>query len=176
MLRLNVGGKDEYDSTENLFYRTEDDIYVLNHCLYAIAQWESKWKKPFFTNDKLEYDEMADYIQCMCFDRTIDLSKIGSIELKQINEYINDSRTATTVKDSGGSGRGSFMSSEVLYAQMCIAEVDWEAQYWHISRLNKLLQVIADMKSEKKPMDRRAILKQNAALNEQRKRELKSKG
>ena len=85
------------------------------------------------------------------------------------------------IEISGGSptqstGRLAYITNEVIYAQMCAAEIDWQAQHWHFSRLNKLLQVIAEMRKDKKPMSRTEILKQNAELNKRRREEAKTKG
>lgn len=177
MLKLNLGNKECWDSNKELFYRSPDDIYDLEFSLKAIAEWESKWHKPFLDQKEKTAEEMFDLIRFMCVGRELDPNRLSTKDLKEIQEYMVSPQTATTFSSNGTSGsQGSYMSSEVFYAEMSIAGIDWQAQYWHINRLQTVLRVIADMKSEKKPMAKAEVMQQNKALNAQRKAALKSKG
>ena len=176
MLILNLGGKEIYNSGTRMFTVEDDDYHTFNHSLYTIALWESKWRKPFLIDEEKTAEEMAEYIQIMCQDGPIDISRLTEDHIKQIGDFINEDQSATLVKSNDSSTSSSYVTSEVIYAQMCAAEIDWQAQHWHFSRLNKLIQVIADMRKDKKPMSRREILKQNADLNKRRREEAKTKG
>lgn len=177
MLTLNLGGEEEWDSKENLFKKTPDEFVTLEDSLYAIARWESKWGKAWYDPEVKTRtpEEFADYIQCMAVDCYIPIEKIKTKHLEKIQEYMTSKHTATTIRDTGG-GSGGKVTSEVMYAQMSVAKVSWEAQYWNINRLQMLLRVISEMHSEKKKIPRREILKTNAQLNAERKKQLNSKG
>ena len=176
MLILNLGNVEVWDPLENLFSRTEDRIVKLEHSLYSIAQWESKWRKPFLVQEAKTEEEMISYIELMVVEGDMDVDLLTVDHLNEIAKYMETDMSATTVRNLETGGSGMIITSEVMYAQMCNGQVNWEAQYWHFSRLNKLLRVLSEMNSEKKKMDKRDVLKQNHELNEQRKREMKSKG
>jgi len=177
MLELNLGNKECWSPNEEIFYYSPDDIYELEFSLKAIADWESKWHKPFLDQTEKTAEEMFDLIRFMCVGRILDPNKLSTTDVKAIQEYIASPQTATTFSSYGSEGgQGSYMSSEVFYAEMSIAGIDWQAQYWHINRLQTVLRVIADMKSEKKKMTRSEVIQQNKTLNAQRKAALKSKG
>lgn len=177
MLTLNFGGQEFYDHHENVFYNSPNEFYNFEHSLRAIAKWESKWLKPFLDGEPKEAEEFWSYIECMALDGVPDQRKFTEQHLQEITSYISGNLTATTIKKlPGGKSSGSYVTSEVLYAQMCVAGVNWEAQDWHISRLQKVLEVINDMQSDKKKMNSRDVLKQNAQLNAERRKALNSKG
>ena len=119
---------------------------------------------------------MISYIEFMVVEGDMDVDLLTVDHLNEIAKYMETDMSATTVRNLETGGSGMTITSEVMYAQMCNGQVNWEAQYWHFSRLNKLLRVLSEMNSEKKKMDKRDVLKQNHELNEQRKREMKSKG
>lgn len=178
MLTLNLGGNEIWDPKDKMFKVTPDHYVNLENSLYAIAQWESKWRKPWLDPNAIERtsEEFADYIQFMCIDGTIPLNLLTENHLREIQTYLETAPTATTIRSMGGSSSGSIITSEVMYAQMAVAGVDWQAQYWNIHRLQMTLRVISEMNSEKKKMPRNEILKTNAQLNAERKRLLNTKG
>lgn len=175
MLEIDFGSREQWDSDSNLFYTTPPDIRRFEHSLYSLSLWESKWRIPFFNGEEKTAEQTYDYINCMSLDGPVDPNLFLESDIRAIKEYIESSLTATTIRSEGGNS-GGVVTSEVLYAQMAIAGVDWEAQYWHISRLTTLLQVIGSMRSEKKKKSRNEILKENARLNEERKKALGTKG
>lgn len=178
MLTLNLGGKEIWDPKKKVFVKTPDQFFNLEDSLYAVSQWESKWRKPWYdpSATNRSSDEFADYIQYMSLDGPIPLQLLTVDHMNEIKEYLETPHTATTIKNMGGSSSGGIVTSEVLYAQMAISGVDWEAQYWNIHRLQMTLRVISEMHSEKKKMPRSEILKTNAQLNAERKRQLNTKG
>ena len=176
MLTLNLGNVERWDPEKNLFSKTEDRFVTLEHSLYSISQWESKWRKPFLVKAEKTKEEIASYILCMVVSGEMDLNLLTESHLETIAEYMNTDQSATTINSRNSGGSGMVVTSEVIYAQMCNGQINWEAQHWHFSRLQKLLGVLSEMNSDKKKMDTRDVLKQNHELNEQRKREMKSKG
>lgn len=166
--------------------KIDDSVYKLEHSLVSISKWESVFKRPFLIEQTFSPEEIMFYYDCMIVEGDTDITqailRLGASDPDQIvkmttimDNYINDDRTATTVSSSGSSNNMIF-TSEVLYAMIAVTGLDISAENWHISRLFMALAVIADLKSEKKPMPQSEIIDMQAKLNEERRRKYQSKG
>lgn len=178
MLLVEAGKKEGWDPVKEEFVKTPGyKTYSLEHSLWSVAQWETIYRKPFLTSRTFEVEEFQAYLNLMSKDGPINLFDLDEGTIKEINEYINDTPTATTIRDlNPGSGSSTFTTSETLYATMTIARIPWEAQYWHLNRLVTLIRVINEFSGEKKKMSQKDVLAQNRELNRQRRAELKTKG
>lgn len=94
---------------------------------------------------------------------------------EKIVNYINYTPSATTIQSEEEQNL-SIVTAEVIYAQMCNLGIDKEYENWHINKLLVLIGVMADQRTEKKPIPRDELLQRNARLNEERKKQLKTKG
>lgn len=155
-----------------------DKTFRFEHSLKSVAKWEAKYRKPFLVETPHTAPELMDYYSCMCLDSGFKLIYLNQDSVDKLNKYISESQTATKVTFNDHSRSGSYVSSEVLYASMAMAGVPFEADRWHLSRLMALLGVISVKSDNGKTnkMSRAEVLEQNRALNEQRRRELGSKG
>lgn len=162
-----------YDQAKNEFVYIDETVLKLEHSLLALSEWEAKWKKPFFTQKSRTIGEMRDYVRCMTIGKKAPEIVYASISidlLKDIFEYVNDSRTATWInerKPMGGmpGSRNQVITSELIYYWMVAAQVPFEAEKWHLSRLFMLLRICSIKSQPSKKMSKNEVLRQHAALN-----------
>lgn len=152
----------------------------LEHSLVSISKWESKWKKPFLSNDKKTPEEFMDYIKCMTINQDVPddvYLLLGRDNLKKIEEYILDPATATTVSDRRKSqgGRSEIPTSELIYYWMVTNGIPFECEKWRLNRLITLIK-ICNAKGNPQQMSRQEIYQMNAALNNSRRAAMGSKG
>lgn len=179
MLKLDIKETECYNSETNEFHIVKKQVLSLEHSLVSISKWEAKWKKPFLHTNEKTYEEILDYIKCMTITQNVDpyvYTCLTNSNLKDINEYINDSQTATTFNDKNGKKSREIITSELIYYWMVALEIPFECQRWHINRLLTLIKVCNIKNSPSKKMSKSEILKQNKSLNEARRQALGSKG
>lgn len=182
MLRIIIPETEVYDEVKGEFSYVREQTLCLEHSLLSISKWESKWHTPFIVRSKKEShtnEQMLDYIRCMTINKEVDPLVYASLtpkNLAEINAYISDPMTATTVKDGPGAPfRGEIVTSELIYYWMVSLNIPIECEKWHINRLIMLIKVCA-AKNNPKKMSNRAILSQNRALNEARKKAYGTRG
>lgn len=181
MLQLLIDNTDFYDSEKNLFITVKPQILVLEHSLISISKWESKYKRPFFKNDKT-MPEFIDYIRFMTINKNIDpivYNCINGKNLNTINNYINDPYTATTINNHSTMRKrlgNDVITSEVVYYWMVSYQIPFECEKWHFNRLITLIKVCEAMNSSQKKMSSKSVMKQNSAINAARRKAHHTKG
>lgn len=183
MLEINVksGKKEAYDYNKDEFVSfvlDHDYKLMLEHSLVSISKWESKWHKPFLTNNNKTDDEILDYIRCMIINPNIPDDAIYFLtndDIKKINSYIEDPMTATTFHTyknpdkPGGSGRKQeTMTSEIIYYWMIENGIPPEFQKWHLNRLLTLIRVCNIKNNSENKMSKKDALAQHKSLNQAR--------
>lgn len=174
---LEIQLKTEYwDEDKEVFVHTNGQTIHLEHSLFTISKWESKWKKPFLSSDKTD-EELASYIRCMCQEDVESdvISNLGVMEIQRINDYIQDPMTATIVKNEQTRKSRRIVTSELIYYWMTALNIPWECQHWHLNRLLKLIEV-CNLENNPKQMGKQDIMKQNREINAARRKALRSKG
>lgn len=167
--------------TKQFFYKTTP--VRLEHSLYTVSLWEAKYKKPFLS-DLPKYAktdaETADYIRLMVLDDITPemYESILKHNLSEIQEYIADSQTATTVADTDKKqGRSSeIITSELIYYWMFSAQIPKDCEHWHIQRLITLIRVFAAKQEKPKKMSPGEIAARNRDLNAKRLKQMNTKG
>lgn len=180
MLQIKILGKELYDEKTEEFFETKDQILVLEHSLVSLSKWESKWRKPFLTNEKKTFEETIDYIRCMTITQNVDptiYSFINSEIISQVNNYIEEPMTATTFskKIPGGINR-EIITAEIIYYWMVTFNIPFECQKWHLNRLLTLINVCNIKNQPAKKMSKRELLENNRALNSARRNRINTKG
>lgn len=181
MLRIEIPINPEgWDEKRQEFVKPKTRILQLEHSLVSLSKWESKWCKPFFSNEEKSYEEVLDYIKCMTITQNVDpevYNHLTESNITDINNYINAPMTATTFTNNKGHGNNrEIITSELVYYWMIALNIPVEFQKWHINRLLTLIRVCEIKNSPQKKMSKNEIMSRNAALNEARRKKLNSRG
>lgn len=182
MIRILLPEKELYDEINNKFVYLPSRELILEHSLVSISKWESKWHKSFLNTDDKSFDEVMDYIKCMCVEELEDendLYRLSEENVSDINAYIQDSMTATTFSDfsdNKNTKSREIITSEIIYYWMIANNIPFECQYWHLNKLLTLIKVCSIKNSPEKKMSTSEILSRNKALNAARRKKMNSKG
>ena len=146
----------------------------------SVSKWEARWHKPFLNNSGLSLDETIDYLKCMTITKNVDPMLYNALtpqNIYDVNRYIEDSMTATTIREAEGKGKSRrIVTSELIYAWMFALRIPKECERWHLNRLLMLIRVMDIEQQPKKKMKRNDIMQQNAALNAARKKQMNTRG
>ena len=179
MLTIIVPSAELYDEKNNEFVQIKEQTIVLEHSLVSIAKWESKWKKSYLSSQNKTYEETIDYIKCMTITKNVKpiiYKTLNKDAMQAIQNYINDSMTATYFSEVDSKGNRSIITAEVIYYWMISLGIPFECQKWHFNRLMALIKVCDIKTNPGKRMSKREILTRNQALNEERKRKYNTRG
>lgn len=179
MLRLIVPERELYDERTGLFVRTKKQVLQLEHSLVSLSKWESKWHKPFLSKNEKSGEEMLDYIRCMTITQNVPdevYFALDTNELMKINDYLNDSMTATTITKQQGKSRGEIITSEIIYYWMISLQIPFECEKWNLNRLLTLIEVCNIKNSPGKKMSKSEIMRRNRTLNAARKQQMHTRG
>ena len=179
MLRIVVSEGEWFNEKTQEFTTIKEQTLQLEHSLVSLSKWESKWHKPFLGEGEKSFDEIIDYIRCMTLNQNIDprvYSNLSKENVKEINDYIGDSMTATTFSDGRKGHSQEIVTSELIYYWMIALNIPFECQKWHLNRLLTLIRVCNIKNTPPKKMSRSEIMSRNAALNAARRKQLNSKG
>ena len=179
MLRLTVPEKELYDERTGLFVRTKKQVLQLEHSLVSLSKWESRWHKPFLSKNDKSGEEMLDYIRCMTITQNVPdevYFALDTNELMKINDYLNDSMTATTITKQQEKSRGEIITSEIIYYWMISLQIPFECEKWNLNRLLTLIEVCNIKNSPGKKMSKSEIMRRNRTLNAARKQQMHTRG
>lgn len=180
MLQITVPATEEWDESKQEFVYTKETTLQLEHSLVSLSKWESKWCKPFFSDEDLTEEETIDYIKCMTITQNVNPEVYKCLtqeNIYQVRDYISAPMTATYFsKDRNGRPSREIVTSELIYYWMISLNIPFECQKWHLNRLLTLIRVCNIKNKPPKKMSRREIMERNAALNESRKKQLNTKG
>ena len=181
MLKVTVPATEQYDESRNEFIYSKEQTLQLEHSLVSLSKWESKWHKPFLTSEKTR-EENIDYVRCMTIkpkklDEDYYLHLPSSI-IKQINAYIEDPMTATTISPNskGSSNNRQIITNELIYYWMIGYQIPVEFERWHLRRLMTLISVCDEKNKPPKKMSEAEIMARNAEINARNRARFHSKG
>lgn len=179
MLEILVPKLELFDNDKQEFIEKEKEFKLqLEHSLVSLSKWESKWKKPFLSNNKKGIEdrtkeEFIDYIKCMTITQNVPdsvYSRLTAKNLIDIKNYMEDSMTATWFKDSNKKPSTEIITSEILYYWMIEQGMDVAIyQKWHLNRLFTLLRVVTE-KQNNKPMSKSELAKHYSSLKKARRK------
>lgn len=177
MLELTIPERTFFKESTNEFISFDKIDLKLEHSLISLSKWEEKTNKPFFNTDKDK--ELLDlYIECMSLNK-IDSKVFQTLSndvYSKITNYIDEPRTATTIRDLDSKPNNSIITSEVIYYYMIKLGIPFECQKWHLNRLVTLIRVCSINDGPQKKMSKREILEQNRRLNAERRKKAQTKG
>lgn len=181
MLNITVPAVELFDEKESTFINVPETNLTLEHSLVSLTKWESKWLKPFMSEDKKTVEETMDYIRCMTITQNVNpivYKGINDQLIAQIDEYINASMTATwfSEKKEKKSRRKRVITAELIYYWMIASNIPMECQKWHLNRLLTLIRVCDEENSEHKPLKGKDLAARNRNLNAARKKQYRTSG
>lgn len=172
MLIIKIPEQEYFDQETNQFLFFKAHTLKLEHSLVSISKWESKWKKPFLTQEDKTPAEFIDYIRCMTINQDVPdeiYEYLGHENVRKIEEYIMDPATATTITDrrKNRSAKSETPTSELIYYWMISNGIPFECEKWRLNRLITLIR-ICNAKGNPQQMSKAEIYAMNAALNNKR--------
>lgn len=114
------------------------------HSLRNLSKWEEKFKISWFASREKLPSQMLDYYQCMLLSTDVDPDLVYGLspnQLDELTEYINESRTASSVPQGRPTHNPEITTTELVYYWMTALKINWEAQDWHFSRLMMLIEI-----------------------------------
>lgn len=181
MLEIDLPIQDVFieEASGGIFHTIPDSKLKLEHSLVSISKWESRWEKPFLSKEKKTTEELVHYIKCMTIHKVDPMlyDVLTDEHLNMIGEYIDAKMTATWFSENKkNKPNNDIITSEIIYYYMVALNIPFECQKWHLNRLLTLIRVCSEKQQQPKKMTKGEILARNRALNEQRKKELNTKG
>lgn len=181
MLQIVVPGIEEWDEAKEEFCSTKDQTLQLEHSLISLSKWESKYCKPFLSQENRTVEETIDYIKFMTLTPNVKpdvYNRLSMKNLQVINEYIVAPMTATFFSEDKSSKRNSeIITSELIYYWMVALQIPFDpCQKWHLNRLITLIRVCNVKNQPAKKMSKRDVTSKYAAINAARRKKLNTKG
>ena len=180
MLQITIPSVELWDERTQQFLVTDDTTLQLEHSLVSLHKWESKWNKAFLTKREKTTEEIIDYVKCMTLTKNVNPEVylcLTADNFKQIQNYIEAPMTATTFADDKQSKNSrEVITSELIYYWMIALNIPFECQTWHLNRLLTLVKVCNIKNQPPKKRSSKDIVRQNAALNEARRKRYNSRG
>lgn len=180
MLQIEIKGREFFNEKTLEFINLKDCKLQLEHSLVSLSKWESKWHKPFLSQEHKTREETIDYVKCMTLTQNVDpliYQSLSSANIKDINKYIEDPMTATTINNRKNKPHSrEIITSEIIYYWMIQSGIPMECQKWHLNRLLTLIEVCSIKGQKGEKMSNKEILSSNAALNAARRKKFNTKG
>lgn len=172
MLKIVIPKQEIFDEETSTFSYLEETTLQLEHSLVSISRWESIWHKPFLVNDPPKTQEQwRSYVMCMTMTQNVNpeiYNCLTQSNYKDIQNYVDDSMTATWFADDKnphrGRNNGEIITSEYLYYMMIDLGVPMECQKWHLNRLMTLLRICAVKSKDGQKMSKQERMQQYSAL------------
>jgi hypothetical protein len=184
MLRIEIPISPEgWDEVKQEFVEPKTQVLQLEHSLVSLSKWESKWCKPYLTQEVKTPEETIDYIRCMTITQNVDpdvYNHVTNANIEQVNEYINAKMTATWFaedKKKKKKARNSRpITNELIYYWMISFGIPFKCEKWHLNRLLTLIEVCEREANPRKGPGMKESIVSYAERNAARKAKLKSKG
>lgn len=169
-----------WDEEKQEFVDAEYKILQLEHSLVSLQKWESKWHKPFLTNDEKTTEETIDYIKCMTITQNVKpevYAHLSSENIRDIQNYISNPMTATTFSNAGKQKKSKeIVTAELIYYWMIALNIPQEYKKWHLNSLLTLIRVCEIKNEPPKKTSRQELTNQYAAMNAARRKKYNTKG
>jgi hypothetical protein len=172
-------GDEMFNEETNRFVR-ESFTLELEHSLASLSKWESKYEKPFLSDQEKTPDEILYYVKVMTLTPIVPAEiflRLSEENIKEINDYINAKMTATTFRvDPTQRPSREIITAEVVYYWMFSAGIPKECENWHLNRLFTLIKVFSAKNAPQKKMNKAEALREQRNLNAQRRAQMGSSG
>ena len=179
MLKLEIVGGEFFDEEKQEFFNKPSTFIELEHSLVSLSLCESKWEKPFLSDDPKTTEETLSYVECMIIGDIPEgiLKKFDASLIEKVNHYIARKMTATWFSDDKKSiGFREVITAELIYYWMVSFNIPFECQHWHLKRLLTLIQVCSRKNQPEKKMSKADLMERNRKLNAMRKAQYNTTG
>lgn len=181
MLTIVVPDTEQWDEKNQCFVYGKEYTLQLEHSLISVSKWEAKWRKPFLGKEGMTDEQIIDYIKCMTITQNVPdevFRRLTAANYNEVGAYIDSPMTATwfsTVEEKGKINNEQ-ITSELIYYWMIALQIPFECQKWHLNRLLTLIRVCNIKNQPPKKSSQREIMNRNRALNEARRKQMKTRG
>lgn len=180
MLTITIPSGELWNEQTEEFMINKGCTIVMEHSLVALSKWESKWCKPFLTNQEKTREEILDYFKCMTITQNVNPESYLFLTNDNVNDivaYMNAPMTATTINSRNDvRGHREIVTSELIYYWMVAFNIPFECQRWHLNRLMTLIRVCEHKQQPPKKRSKQAMLRDYAAINKARRAKYGTKG
>ena len=183
MLTVIIEPSELWDEVNERFIQFKDRITLeLEHSLVSVSKWESKFRKPFLSNNEKSQEEIAGYFEAMIISGEVPENmalRWSDENIIQINEYMSSEQSATTFSETAeqkAAGRSEIVTSELIYFWMVSYQVPIECENWHLNRLFALLRICNIKNTPPKKRSASEIARERREINARRKAELGTTG
>lgn len=178
MLEINIDERELFNDATSEFYTIPKTTIKLEHSLYAIAKWECKYEKSFFSKVARTEEELLDYVKFMTINEVEDEFVYYCMTRKDfetIKEYLGKPMTARKPGMKQNKGY-RFLTAEDFYYSMFEYGIPLECEKWNFNRLVALLNYCSVHNSDGRKMNKKEQSKMYSELNAARRKALGSKG
>lgn len=149
-------------------------VLQFEHSLLSLSKWEEKHKKPFLATASKKHEEMIDYFGDMLLNPEESpeiVYRLSPEQLDRLTDYINESRTASSVpEDKDSNGVPEIVTSELMYYWLVALEIPFHpVETWHVSRLSMLVKITSFKRQPAKKRNPKELLNDWASLNQRNK-------
>lgn len=134
---------------------------------------------PFLTAQKTS-EQMIDYYRHMLVSPGVSrdfVYRLSPEQLNRLSEYVNESRTASSVPRDGSKGSREIVTAELIYHWLTEFKIPFEpTNSWHLSQLLMLVEITAFKKQPPKKQKASDFMEKFRAANEAAKKRLNSNG
>lgn len=179
MLEIVLPATEDYNEATNEFAMYPEYKIELEHSLFSLSKWESKWEKPFLNDDARTDEQTVDYIRCMTITPNVPeeaYSRFSNADFERVRDYIQASMTATWFNDKNSKPSREIITAEVIYYWMIQSQVPFECEHWHLNRLITLLKVCSAKNAPAKKMSHAERAAQQRAINEANRKKYNTSG
>lgn len=181
MLEIIVPGVEGWDESKQEFVDTTPPTKLeLEHSLVSLHNWESKWRKAFFSKQEKTPEETLDYIKMMTLTKDVNpdvYTRLTRENIDAINKYIEAPMSAVSFpKERQGTVRNETVTAELVYYWMITLQIPSEYRWWHINSLIALIRVCNIKNQPPKKTSSRDLASRYAAINEAQKKRFNTRG
>lgn len=183
MLTISVplDAKEMYDESASSFVTVATEFFELEleHSLVSLSKWESFFEESFIGKEVKTQEQTFWYVQAMTLTPNVPpevFAKLTKENGDAINAYVSAKMTATKLRDDKKGGPSETITAELIYYWMIALNIPFECQHWHLNRLLTLIRVCNVKNTTPKKMTAGEAAQQRRELNEQRRKELGTRG
>jgi hypothetical protein len=180
MLTIKVGATDFFNEESGSFEVHGGIELQLEHSLASLSKWESIYEVPFLGSNQKTTEQVTSYIECMVLTPNPPedfVERLSKENFEQVQAYIDRKMTATWFSEIEPQTKNKeVITSELIYYWLTVYRIPFECETWHLNRLFTLIRIASLKQQKPKKMSRSEIARRNRELNEQRKKQLGTRG